>query len=187
MITLFKYLRSIHPLSEALRDRLEDIVKEKNITRKDYLLRAGQTCTNIYFVERGLLRSFYLKGGKEISSHFMKERDICVAAESFFTQRHGQENIQALEDCVVFYISYDELQRIYRDFGEFNNIGRILMERCYLSNVQRITAMWMQKAHDRYSWFAKNFPDLMQRVPAKYLAPYLGITEGMLSKIKSRK
>src|SRR5882757_6572563 len=114
MISLFKYLRSIYPLSEALRDHLEDIVKEKRLAKKDYLLKAGQTCTNIYFIERGLLRSYYFKGGKEISACFMKEGDICIAVESFFTQRHGQENIQALEDCVVHYISYDELQRIYR-------------------------------------------------------------------------
>ena len=185
MITLLRYLRSIHPLSEALRDHLEDIVKEKKLARKDYLLKAGQICSNIYFIEKGLLRSYYFKGEKEISSWFMKEGDICIAVESFFTQQYGQENIQALEDCVVHYISYEDLQRIYRDFGEFNIIGRILVERCYLLTVQRITAMWMQRAHDRYDWLANQFPDLLQRVPAKYLASYLGITEVMLSNIKS--
>lgn len=187
MITLLRYLRSIHPLPEALRDHLEDIVKEKKLARKDYLLKAGQTCTNIYFIERGLLRSYYLKGGREVSSCFMKEGDMCISVESFFTQQYGQENIQAIEECVVYYIGYEELQRIYKDFSEFNMIGRILVERCYLMAVQRMTAMWMQRAPDRYDWLAKNFPDLLQRVPAKHLASYLGITEGMLSTIKSRR
>ncbi|HEX9510094.1 MAG TPA: Crp/Fnr family transcriptional regulator [Puia sp.] len=185
MISLFKYLRSIHPLSPGLRDHLEDIVKEKKLARKDYLLKAGQISGNIYFIQKGLLRSYYFKEGKEISSYFMKEGDICIAVESFFTQQYGQDNIQAIEDSVVHYISYEELQRIYRDFGEFNYIGRVLVERCYLLTVQRITAMWMQKAHDRYHWFAQNFPELLERVSAKYLASYLGITEVMLSKIKS--
>lgn len=185
MITLLRYLRSIHPLSEALRDHLEDIVKEKELSRKEYLLRAGQICSNIYFIESGLLRSYYFKGGKEVSSCFMKEGDICTSVESFFTQQYGQENIQAVEDCIVYYISYEELQFIYRNFSEFNTIGRILVERCCLQTVQRITAMWMQRAHDRYAWLANAFPDLLQRVPAKYLASYLGITEVMLSNIKS--
>lgn len=187
MIRLFRYLRTIHPLSEALRDHLEDIVKEKKLARKDYLLKAGQICGNIYFIERGLLRGYYVKGSKEISSGFMKEGDICMSVESFLLQKQSHENIQALEDCVVYYISHEELQRIYRDYRELNNIGRILTERCYLSTVQRITAMWMQKAHDRYVWLAKQSPELSQRVPAKYLASYLGITEGMLSNIKSRR
>lgn len=187
MLSLFKYLRSIHPLSPELRDHLEDIVKEKQLVRKDYLLKAGQISGNIYFVGQGLLRSYYTKEKKEISSCFFKEGDICMAPESFFTQQYGQENIQAIEDCVVFYISYEELQRIFRDFPEFNFIGRILLERCYLLLVQRFTAMWMQSAPDRYEWLANNFPELLQRVPAKYLASYLEITEGMLSTIKSRR
>jgi CRP/FNR family transcriptional regulator, anaerobic regulatory protein len=187
MIMLFRYLRSIHPLSESLRDHLEDIVKEKRVARKDYLLRAGQTCGNIYFIEKGLLRSYYVKGPKEISSWFMKEGDICIAVESFLAQKHSHESIQALEDCIVYYISYEELQQIYRDYQEFNSIGRTLIERCYLLSVQRVTAMWMQKAHDRYGWLTKHFPDLSQRVPAKYLASFLGITEGMLSNIKSKR
>jgi signal-transduction protein with cAMP-binding, CBS, and nucleotidyltransferase domain len=115
----------------------------------------------------------------------MKEGDVCVSVESFFTQQYGQENIQAIEDSVVYYISYDELQRIYKKFTEFNYIGRILVERCYLLTVQRITAMWMQRAHDRYDWLAKNSKGLLERVSAKHLASYLGITEVMLSKIKS--
>lgn len=185
MITLLRYLRSIHPLSEALRDHLEDVIKEKKLARKDYLLKAGQISGSVYFIQTGLLRSYYVKGGKEISSWFMKEGDICISVESFFTQQYGQENIQAIEDTVVNYISYEELQRIYKDFPEFNLIGRILVERCYVLNAQRTSAMWMQRAHDRYDWLSTQSPDLLQRVPAKYLASYMGITEVMLSNIKS--
>ncbi len=187
MISVFRYFRSIHPIPAGLRDHLEDIVKEKKLSRKDYLVKAGQVCGNIFFVEKGLLRSYYSKSSKEISSGFMKEGDICIAVESFFTQKPSQESIQALEDCIVYYISYEELQRIYRDFGEFNVISRKLLERCQVSSVQRMTAMWMQKAKDKYSWLARQAPELSQRVPAKYLASYLGITEGMLSKIKSKR
>lgn len=187
MITLLRYLRSIHPLSEALRDHLEDVIKEKKLARKDYLLKAGQICGNIYFVEQGLLRSYYSRDKKEISSNFFKEGDICTAPESFFTQQYGQESIQAIEDCVLYYISYDELQHLFRAFPDFNFIGRVLLERCYLAMVQRFSAMWMRSAPDRFEWLASSFPDLLQRVPAKYLASYLEITEGMLSTIKSRR
>jgi CRP-like cAMP-binding protein len=187
MISFSRYIRSLYPVSESLRDHLEDTVKEKRLARKEFLLKAGQVCGNVCFVEKGLFRSYYIKEEKEISAEFMREGDICVALESFLTQAYSQENIQALEDSIVSYISYDELQRIYRDYPEFNRIGRLLLEKCQLHSIQRLRAMWMQRSEDRYEWLIRKFPDLQQRVPARYLASYLGITEGMLSTIKGRR
>jgi len=174
-------------MSEKLRDHLEDIVKEKKVARKAFLLKSGQVCTNVYFVGEGLFRSFYIKDSKDISTAFMKEGDLCIAVESFLTQRYTQESIQAIEDSIVYYITYDDLQRIYREFPEFNRFGRLVVEQCYLRSVQRLTAMWMQRSEDRYEWLIRIAPDLTQRVPAKYLASYLGVTEAMISKIKSRR
>lgn len=184
MILLFRYLRTIYPLSEGLRNRIEDTLQEKKLARREYLLRAGQICRNVYFVEKGLLRNYYTKGGKDISAAFLKEGDVCTAVGSFFTQQCGPESIQAIEESMLYYIPYVELKRIYQDFVEFNFIGRILLEKCYLSKLHWIQAMWMQPAQDRYNWLVEQFPELVQRVPAKYLASYIGITEGMLSNIK---
>ncbi len=186
MISLLRYIRTIQPLSEALRDHLEDSIRQKTLARKDFLLKAGQVCTNVYFVEKGLLRSYYIKEDKEISSGFYKEGDVCLAIESFLSQQYSQENIHALEDSVLYYLSHDDLQRIYREFPEFNRIGRVLLEKCALRSAQRLASLWMQPAAVRYDWLVQN-QDLRLRVPAKQLASYLGITEGMMSTVKSRK
>src|SRR5581483_3633302 len=137
MISLLRYFRSIYPLPEALRDHLEDIVKEKKLKKKDFLLKTGQVCGNIYFVEEGLLRSFYEKEQREISFGFCKEGDICVDLESFLSQEYSQRSIQALEDSVLSYISYEELQRIYREYEGFNKIGRVMTEQCFVHQIQR--------------------------------------------------
>jgi CRP-like cAMP-binding protein len=187
MISLLKFIRALQPLSEALRDHLEDTIRQKTLDRKDVLLKAGQVCGNIYFVEKGLLRSYYVKDDKEISSGFYKEGDICVAIESFLTQQYSLENIHAIEDSVLYYLSHDDLQHIYREFPEFNRVGRLLLEKCALRSAQRMTAMWMQKADDRYKWLVRQYPDFPLRVAGKQLASFLGITEGMMSTVKSRK
>jgi CRP-like cAMP-binding protein len=187
MIALLRYFRTIQPLSETLRDHLEDTLRQKIIEKKDFLLKAGQVCGNIYFVEKGLLRSYYTKDEKEISSGFSKEGDICVSIESFLSQHSSQEYIQALEDSIVYYFSHDDLQRIYRDFPEFNKISRVILEKCLVQFSQRMTAMWMQKSAERYDWFVRHYPDLPQRVPAKQLASFLGVTESMISKVKSNR
>ena len=187
MISLLRYFRAIQPLSGALRDHLEDTLRQKDIDKKDFLLKTGQVCGNIYFVEKGLLRSFYLKEELEISSGFSKEGDICVSLESFLAQQYSQESIQALEDTAVWYLSFDDLQRIYRDFPEFNKISRVLLEKCLVQSKNWLTAMWMQKSADRYDWLVRQYPDLPLRVSAKQLASYLGVTESMISRIKSKR
>lgn len=187
MISLLRYFRSIYPLPEALRDHLEDIVKEKKLKKKDFLLKAGQVCGNIYFVEEGLLRSFYEKGSREISFAFMKEGDLCLDLESFLSQEYSQRSIQALEDSTLSYIAYEELQRIYKDFDGFNKIGRVMTEQCFIQCIDRLTSLWMQPSDARYEWLVSDSPELFQRVPAKYLASYLGITESMLSMVRNRR
>jgi CRP-like cAMP-binding protein len=187
MNSVLKYLHSIQPLPDPLTAYLRQVIKRKEIPRKDYLLKEGQVCRNIHFIEKGLLRCYYIKDGGEVSSWFMKEQDVCIAIESYYHQEPSQENIQALEDTVVFSISHEELDRIYRNFPSFNYTGRILTERYYMLSDQRSRSMRMQRSHERYDWLMERYPELMQRVPAKYIASYLGITEVTLSVVRGRK
>jgi len=187
MEELLRLLNGIQPLSFPLVTELARILKSKLLCRKDYLLKAGHVCRHIYFIEKGLLRCFYLTGDTEVSSWFMKEGDVVVSIESFFQQRESYENIQALEDCIVHYVEYGELQQLYRDFPEFNWTGRVLTEKYYTLWAQQLYGLRMHQAHERYSWLMHHHPQLLLRVPAKYIASYLGITEVTLSKIKCKK
>lgn len=186
MKALLHFLESIHPLSDGLKQHLAVTLKEKQLTRKDYLLKAGQVSRKICFIVKGLLRCFYIIENHEVCSWFMKEGDVIVSVESFFSQKESYESIQALEDCLLYYITYDELQYIYRHFPEFNFIGRVLLEKYYTLSEQRLYSLRMQRSQERYGYLLENHGDLVLRVPAKYLASYLGITEVTMSKIKAR-
>jgi len=187
MEDILKYLNSIHPLSSALEEHLRQSIKHREIHKKDLLLKAGHVCNHIYFIKKGLLRCFYWKDLIEVSAWFMKEGDICMSVESFFKQQKSFESIQAIEDCEVYYLDYKELQYIYRTYPEFNFAGRIVTETYYTLSEQRLYSLRMQKAPERYHNLMDNFPELIQRVPSKYLASYLGITEETLSRIRSKK
>ncbi len=84
-------------------------------------------------------------------------------------------------------MDYDELQYIYRHFPEFNFIGRVLTEKYYCQSEQRLFSLRMQRSQEKYDYLIAHHPDLILRVPAKYIASYLGITEVTLSRIKGRK
>jgi CRP/FNR family transcriptional regulator, anaerobic regulatory protein len=186
MENLLLFLESIHPMSDGLKQHLASILKSMELPKKDFLLRAGHVSRNICFIANGLLRCFYIKDGDEVSSWFMKQGDVIVSVESFFAQKESYESIQALEDSVLYYITYEELQHLYRHFPEFNFIGRVLVERYYMLSEQRLYSLRMQRSQERYEYMLKYHPDLVLRVPMKYLASYLGITEETLSRIRSK-
>lgn len=184
MEKLLNFLNSIYPFSDSLTEYLAVNLKTKNLSKKEYLLKQGHVSREICFIDKGLLRCFYLVDDKEVSSWFMKEGDVIVSVKSFFQQSESYEAIQALEDCTLYYISYNELQFIYRNFSEFNFIGRVLTERYYTLSEERLYAMRMQRAHDRYTYLMQYHAELILRVPSKFLASYLGITEVTFSKMK---
>jgi len=187
MNNLIEFLHSIHPLSPQLRQHLLAILKEHELAKKSFFLKKGQICGHIGFVEKGLLRCYYEHHDKEVCSWFMKEGDVIISVESFFKQLRSYENIQALEDCIIHSISYDELQYVYQYFPEFNFIGRVLTEQYYTQSEQRLYAMRMQRAAGRYDYLIDHYPEYIQRVPSKYIASYLGVTEETLSRNRGRK
>src|SRR5437868_3676657 len=103
MEELLKFLNSINPLSQHLIEYLARNLKTKNLRKKDFLLKKGHISRDIYFINKGLLRCFYIIDDKEVSSWFMKEGDIIVSVESFFRQIQSYEFIQALDHCVLYY------------------------------------------------------------------------------------
>lgn len=185
MEQLLAFLNSIYPLSESAIAYLEEHLKVREVGKRKYILKQGRTCCNIYFVKNGLLRCYYIKDDKEINSWFMKEGDVIISVESFFNQLPSHENIQALEDSILYYIEYNELQYLYHNHPEFNFVGRKLVEKYYQLSEKRLLSLRMQKAAQRYRFVMDNFPQIIQRVPSKYIASYLGITEETLSRIRS--
>ncbi|HVM86878.1 MAG TPA: Crp/Fnr family transcriptional regulator [Puia sp.] len=186
MEKLLQFLQAIHPLSNGLLQFLSDTLAYRELAKKQYLLHSGQTCRNIYFIESGLLRCFYLHNGAEVCSWFMKEHDVIVSVESFFYQKPSYESIQAIESCCLHYITYDQLQYAYKHFPEFNYTARVLTEKYYAMSEQRLYAIRMQRASERYAYLLKNHPEFILRVPSKFIASYLGITEVTLSTLKGK-
>lgn len=182
-----KFLQSlnlIYPVSPDLHEHLLDKLKLVILSKKGFLLKEGRICKNIYFINKGLARCFYIKEDKEVSSWFMKEGDLIISVESYFKQQPSYENIQAIEECELFSLSYEELHVIYHKFPEFNFIARVLTEKYYTLSEQRLFSLRMQRASERYAHLMNHFPEIIQRVPSTFIASYLGITLETLSRIK---
>ncbi len=185
MEVLLHYLDAIHPLSDGLKNHLVHFLKERELLKKEFLLKAGHICRNICFIQKGLMRCFYIKDEHEVCSWFMKEGDVIVSVESFFNQVKSYESIQAVEDCETYCLEYSQLEHIYKEYPEFNFIGRVLLQKYYKLSEQRLYSMRMQSAAERYQFLLNHFPEIVMRVSTTDIASYLGISRETLSRIKN--
>lgn len=187
MDKLLSFLHAVHPMSPTLTEYLTSHLRHRILTRKQFLLKAGHISRDICFIEEGLLRCYYLKNDLEVSSWFMKEGDVIVSVESFFHQKVSYECIHALEDTSMYCLSHGDLQYLYREFPEFNYIGRVVTEKYYALSEQRLHSIRMQRSVDRYNHLMEMYPELVLRVPSKYLASYLGLREETLSRLRGKR
>ncbi|MBO0931566.1 Crp/Fnr family transcriptional regulator [Fibrella aquatilis] len=187
MNQLIDQIQTLGPLSEALKSALMGLLRREEPARKSWLLQPGQVSDRLYFIQQGVVRGYYLKDGREVTSWFMREGDFIVSIVSFYTRQPAREYVELMEDGVVWSIQYEQLQQLYRDFPEFNVIGRKLTETYYVLSELRTQNLRMLTAPERYAQLLTDFPDIFGRVPLKYIASHLGISPETLSRLRGRK
>jgi CRP/FNR family transcriptional regulator, anaerobic regulatory protein len=162
------------------------LAQPKKLKKGEFLAEAGKICRNMAFIEKGMMRNFYLVEGNEITRYVSLENNFLTAFGSFIRQEPSQEYVQALEPCQLHLLSYDNLQNLYQTLPKMNNLVRLVMENEYYCMEKRVFEMIALTAEQRYEILLKERPDLIQRVPLQYLASMLGISPETLSRIRKK-
>lgn len=185
--SVISYLNSIYPMPDELVQDLEELVVVKEYKKNELILREGQVANYTSWILQGLVRSYYVKDGEEITTKFLWEQGTITSVYSYYSRKPGNENIVALEDTVLASLHHDQMQALYSKHPAFNYIGRVITEKyLYLLEIE-VFYLRKQKAEDKYQYIVKYFPELLQRVPLKYLATYMGMSLETLSRIRGRK
>ncbi|MDO6433290.1 cyclic nucleotide-binding domain-containing protein [Flavitalea sp. BT771] len=175
MDQLFLIFDNIKKLSPALRAYLQSCLKRKEVKKGEIILREGQVAKHIYFIEEGIVRSIRYKKNKERTLWIMRKNDLFVSVRSFFSQKPAIETIEALKDCVLHYISFEELEKAYDDYPEFDRHGRKILQNYYELSEER-NDMRDQSAYDRFVFLMTHQPELVEDVSDFILASYLSMT-----------
>ena len=180
------YFNSITPLPPELVDDIIKYAVIKEYKKNEFILKEGKVSNYTSWIIKGLTRSYYIKDTEDITTKFLWDGAPITSVYSYYSRKPGNENIVTLEDTTLASLHYDHMQYLYKTYPAFNVIGRVITEQyLYMLEIE-VYNLRKQKAEDRYQFIVKHFPHLLQRVPLKYLATYLGINLETLSRIRGK-
>lgn len=180
-----RILDSIYPLSADSKDIIRKNMAEVSFRKGHTLLRADKVETSIYFIRKGIVRAFASTDHNEITFWFGKEGDTIISMKSYVANREGYENVELLEDCDLYVLKTNNLQKLYDEYIDIANWGRKFAEQELVKTEERLISRQFRTATERYEDLLKYHPDLIQRVQLGHIASYLGITRVSLSRIRA--
>jgi CRP-like cAMP-binding protein len=187
MERIFHQLSESMHLSAELKNDLASGICVKKALKGEVLVKEGRVCDHLFFIEKGALRGFHYHNGKEITSWFGFEDDFATSTYSFVSRKPGYEIVEAIENSTLYFITYEDLDAIYRKHPEFNYVGRLLTEKYYVDLMERTLCLQFQSAKENYEQLVLNRPHILQRVTLGHIASYLGISQETLSRIRTKK
>ncbi len=186
MESLLNTIRYFIPLSASDEAIVRRLFHKKVFKKGEHLLQAGNVCRYVTFIETGLVRYYFNSDGEERTNYFNKEGEFVCVYTSFLPQIPSDINIQALEDTIIFVISFNDIQELYRAVEHGERFGRLAIEQVYLNAINQIGSLYTDPPEVRYSKFLSNFRDIAQRIPQYYIASYVGIKPQSLNRIRKR-
>lgn len=183
----WKFTNQFVPFSPKEKERIKAAVTIRDVPKNYILIDVGQTAKETYFINKGLLRFYYLTDeGNEVTGFIFQENMFAGSHESFFSQVPSIQVLETLEESELLVLPYDGLQQLFREVPKMNVFARKLLE-MRMAFAQRIVAsLIMHKPQDRYTAYQELHPGLEGRIPQHILASYMGITPVSLSRIRRR-
>lgn len=166
-------------------DILESIIVPMKFAKGEMILKEGETCRNIYYIERGLVRQFYYKNEKELTEHLGVDHTIFMCIESLFREEPTHLQVQALEPTLVFALPKVRLEEVALHNVNIQILYRKILEESLIISQIHADLLRFETAQNRYKRMCKLSPQVVLRAPLVYIASYLQMTPETLSRVRS--
>jgi CRP-like cAMP-binding protein len=185
MDTLRKFIENYSSLPLNEWEQISSCFEKRVVEKDEIVLQEGKICRHIYFVESGLFHFYISKDGKNITKFFTEAPYFFTSQASFNAQKPASENIQAIERSILWQISYNQANELYKlkSWAEF---ARKIIQEVQFFTEAILEELQTETAEFRYEKMLKNDSELLKRIPLKIMASYLGIAPQSLSRIRKK-
>lgn len=184
MTSLLQHFSQYIKLSDLLKEEINGRVKELTLKKGTIVHDAEKICTQSYFIQKGLMRLYFIKDGKEVSDYFGAEGEWVNSPRSMMFRKPDHYFIDTLEDCEVLMLRVTDLVYLFDHFPEMERYARLSMGSMFYQFMERITSLRFTTAKDKYEHFCRVYRDIYPRIPLGMIASYLGITQETLSRVR---
>lgn len=174
-------------LSEELKIDLTRRTSIESFKKGDIIHDAKDICRYSYFIEKGILRLYFIKDGKAISEFFASTKEWINSPKSFIQQKVDHYYIDVIEDCRLISLSVDDLMYLFDHFPEMEKYARMDMGSTFGHLMERITSLRFTTAKEKYIHFCETYSHIYHKIPLGMVASYLGIAPETLSRIRKQK
>jgi CRP-like cAMP-binding protein len=180
-----KFIKQIIPISDADFEKSMVNFQEIRLIKGDYLVKENAICRQIAFINKGILRIFYLNNkAEDTTSCFCTQNGFSTSYRSFLLQEPSLLAIQALEDTELLVINFQNLQKLYLETPIWQQVGRIVAEKEYLHMEKYAAILNNETAKEKYLRLLSEQPEIIQKATVEHIASYLGVTRRTLSRIR---
>lgn len=166
-------------------DVLESILVPIKYAKGEIALSEGEICKNLLYIDKGLMRQFYFKHGKEVTEHLAQDHTIVMCIESLFKEEPTQLQIEAIEPTVVYALPKTDLERVAMHNVNIQILYRKILEESLIMSQVHADLVRFETAQDRYKRLCKLMPQVVLRAPLVYIASYLQMTPETLSRVRA--
>ena len=187
----FEKLKHVFPFFQELStDDVFDFLQHTQLVKLnpgDIFLKQGSLKSNIYFVKEGLIRSYFVnEKGEEITNRLRYENQVMASLEVNILKEPSRFTFQALEPTELIVIDFNDFRQIIDLNPKFEEGRRFFLTTTLAESLKALDDFILLNPEKRYLKFVKEHPELLNRVPNKYIANVLGITPVSLSRIRKR-
>ena len=187
MEKLRQHIETIIPLTDAEFAQVSTFFTLKRVRRNQYLVHEGDDVKYEFLVLKGIYKVFYMdEQGKEYIVQFAQENWWMTDYQAFFKQTTAGMFVECMEDGEVLCLTLAGREKLAADLHKMEHFFRVKLTNGYVAQQQRIRLLLSSTPQQRYEVFASLYPDLMQRIPKKFIAEFLGVSRETLSRLYSR-
>ncbi|MFT3908946.1 MAG: Crp/Fnr family transcriptional regulator [Ferruginibacter sp.] len=187
MERLRKHIEQVTSLSDEEFDSIKTFFTKKRVLKNQYLIHEGDDVKHEFFVLSGLYKVFFIdEQGKEFIIQFAKENWWMSDYQAFYQQKKSTVFIECIKAGEVLFSTLETRERLASEFQKMGHFQRVKLANGYVALQRRIKLLLSSTPQERYEEFSRLYPDLLQQLPKKMIAEYLGISRETLSRLYSK-